>query len=139
MCLLRGALQCTPCVWRRRMGKTLDVGKDFAANLKLKRSFFPIFFQQNLKNAAGHNFFPGACSEGFSFRGVEVFARRCFSSATACNGLQPSQPTKTVCNRLQPFAMRALWPCLWRVLPNCNFWRFQTSRNIVSCGRRGTW
>lgn len=38
------------------MGKTLDVGKDFAANLKLKRSFFPIFFQQNLKNAAGHNF-----------------------------------------------------------------------------------
>lgn len=37
------------------MGKTLDVGKDFAANLKLKRSFFPIFFQQNLKNAAGHN------------------------------------------------------------------------------------
>ena len=120
-------------------GRLWMLEKILLLTLNLNGLFFPIFFQQNSKNAAGHNFFPDARSEGFSFRGVEVFARRCFcvrnrlqQSATVAanrNCLQPSATVRDEGAMAVPLAM----------LPNTNFWRFQTSRNIVSCGRRGTW
>ena len=53
--------------------------------------------------------------------GVEgVFARRC----------------DCVRNRLQPFAWGPM--AVPVTAGNCYFWRFQTSRDLVSCGRRGT-
>ena len=41
----------------------------------------------------------------------------------------------TVCNRLQPSAVRKLREEGYG--RDSHFWRFQTSRNVVSCGRRG--
>ena len=45
----------------------------------------------------------------------------------------------TVRNRSQPSATvraRTIWPCLWEVLQEWLFWRFQTCRCFVSRGRR---
>ena len=68
----------------------------------------------------------------FGGLGIEgVFARR---RATICN---PPQPFATVRNRSQPFA----WGPYGRAYGDCckkrlYFSRFQTSRNLASCGRR---
>ena len=67
-------------------------------------------------------------------------------SASACNCvlgwicvrstlLLCSQPFATVCNRLQPSAVRKLREEGYG--RDSHFWRFQTLRNVVSCGRRG--
>ena len=71
-------------------------------------------------------FFPNA-KQGFPFHsgglGVEgVFARRC-----VC-----------VCNRSQPFAWGPYGRANGEFCNSCHFWRFQTSRSLVSRGRRGT-
>ena len=51
------------------------------------------------------------------------------------------QPSAAVRNRSQPSAtvhVRTVWPCLWWLLQKWSLWRFQSSRSLVSRGRRGT-
>ena len=59
--------------------------------------------------------------------------------------LSHPQQSARVRNRPQPFATfreRSRWFCCGRAYGECcksgHFWRFQTSCNVVSCGRRGT-
>ena len=47
----------------------------------------------------------------------------------------------TLPKRPQPFAtvhVRTVWPCLWEVLQEGSFWRFQVWRSLNARGRRGT-
>ena len=93
-------------------------------------------------------------SEGFPFYtfgglGVEVCRWTPFlcsqPSATVCNRLQPFA---TVCNRLQPFATVCNRPRTTVVAESCraygksckrrDFWMFQVLRSFISRGRHGT-
>jgi hypothetical protein len=62
-------------------------------------------------------------SEGFSFYFADLGVETCSLDAASGTATLRNrrQPSATVRNRQQPFAMmRALWPCLWRVLQKCS-------------------
>ena len=92
--------------------------------------------QQTLRCLVWHLFFPNAYRRVlvllWGSGGWGVFARRCFCVHNR------RQPFATVYNRSQLSAIGRYGGAYGECCKSGRFWRFQTSRNLVSCGRRGT-